>query len=133
MSSVKMIGMKFKSWIWISRGDNQKSRWQWQRENLSTGRDESKKLLLKQRTPQGGGESGNLDLKKKSTGDKCKRRDELSEDDSDYIQILDIDRQELQVKMAMAKREFEYWEGQIQETIAKKGTSQGGMTVTIWI
>jgi len=66
-----------------------------------------------------------LDLKKSSTGDKCKRR-ELSKDDRDEIRILDIDMRELEVKMAMAKREFEYWEGRIQETIAKKIKILGG-------
>ena len=36
--------------------------------------------------------------------------DEFSEDDRDEIQILDLDfeRRQLEVKMAMAKREFEY-------------------------
>ena len=64
-----------------------------------------------------------LDLEKKSTGDKLKQREELSEDDRDFIQILDFERQELEVKMAMAKGDFEYWEGRIQETIEKKRIS----------
>ena len=67
-----------------------------------------------------------LDLEKKSTGDKHKQRDKLSEDDIDYIQILDFERQELEVKMAMAKGEFEYWEVRIQETISKKRNIIGG-------
>ena len=67
-----------------------------------------------------------LDLLKKSTRDKHKQRDELSEDDWDYIQVLDFERQELEVKMTMAKEDFEYWEGRIQETIAKKKNILGG-------
>ena len=62
----------------------------------------------------------------KSTRDKRKQRDELSEDERDFIQILDFERQELEVKMAMAKGDFEYWEGRIQETIAKKKNIFGG-------
>jgi len=49
--------------------------------------------------------------------------DEFSEDDRDEIQSLDSERQELEVKMAIAKRQFEYWERRIQETIAKKRTT----------
>jgi hypothetical protein len=81
--------------------------------------------IAKKKDHLGGGDSDNLDLKKSSTGDKCKRR-ELSKDDTNEIRILDIDMRELEVKMAMAKREFEYWEGRIQETIAKKIKILGG-------
>jgi hypothetical protein len=68
----------------------------------------------------------NSDVDKKSTGDKRKQRDELSDNDRHYICIFDFEKQELEVKMAMAKGEFEYWEKRIQETIDKKQSIVGG-------
>ena len=47
----------------------------------------------------GGGDSDDLDLKK---------------NDRDEIQSLDFERRQLEVKMAIAKRQFEYWVGRIQ-------------------
>ena len=61
------------------------------------------------------------DLEKKSTGkDKRKQRDELSEDDRRFVFILDNERQEFEVMIAMAKRDVEFWGKQIQEINEKE-------------
>ena len=60
------------------------------------------------------------DLEKKSTDDKRKQREELSEDDVKEIQSLDFAKQHLRVKIALAKKEIDFWEEQIQEIVDKK-------------
>ena len=66
-----------------------------------------------------------LDLEKKSSGDKRKER-ELSEDDSPETFISDNDRRQYKVKIAMAKRDAEFWEKQIQNIIVKENIILGG-------
>ncbi len=60
------------------------------------------------------------DLEKKSTRDKRKQRDELSEDDRREIAVLDDERRHYEVQIAMAKRDVEFWEKQIKEIVAKE-------------
>ena len=60
------------------------------------------------------------DLEKKSTGDKRKQRDELSEDDRRFVFILDNERREFEVKIAMAKRDVVFWGKQIEEINEKE-------------
>ena len=65
------------------------------------------------------------DLEKKSTGDKRKQRDELSEDDRRFVFILDNERREYEVKKSMTERDVEFWEKQIQEINAKENLILG--------
>ena len=67
------------------------------------------------------------DLEKTRTGDKRKQREELSEDDVKKIQSLDFAKQHLGVKIALAKKEIDFWEEQIQDIVDKKNFILGGV------
>ena len=65
------------------------------------------------------------DLEKKCSGDKRKER-ELSEDDRREILVLDYDTRQNEVMVAMAKRDVEFWEQQIQQINVKENIILGG-------
>ena len=52
-----------------------------------------------------------------STGDKRKQRDELSEADREQILRLDIEKQQLKEREAIAQAKLELYEDRIQEII----------------
>ena len=72
-------------------------------------RIESKKLLLNKTSSWGGDDM--------STGDKRKQRDELSEADREQILRLDIEKQQLKEREAIAQAKLELYEDRIQEII----------------
>ena len=65
------------------------------------------------------------DLEKMSTGDKHKQREELSEDDVKEIRSLNYAKRELGGKIAMAKKNFEFYEKQVKEMNAKENVILG--------
>ena len=65
------------------------------------------------------------DLEKMSTGDKHKQREELSEDDVKEIRSLNYAKRELGGKIAMAKKNFEFYEKQVKEMNAKENDILG--------
>ena len=86
-------------------------------------RDDNDRLDLKKRKDDDKLRDDNdcSDLEKKSTGkDKRKQRDELSEDDRRFVFILDNERREFEVKIAMAKRDVVFWGKQIEEINEKE-------------
>ena len=70
---------------------------------------------------------GEGDQEKKSTRDKRKQMDKLSEAHRKEIVILDFEWQQLKVKMSIAKAEIDCWGEEIKEIIAEKNSSQGGV------
>ncbi len=68
---------------------------------------------------------GEGDQEKKSTRDKCKQMDELSEAHRKEIVILDFEWQFLKFKMSIAKAEIDCWGEEVKEIIAEKNVITG--------